>query len=199
MTRFYGRAKGKKRVYDYVPAKRIKRTTLLSSVRLDGTIVKKVFQGALNGKIFLDYIKNTLVPTLHKGDIVVMDNLSCHKVKGVKEAIESVKASVLYLPPYSPDFNPIEMMWSKIKSLLRKWKARTSDMLDFFLLKAFSSVTTENIQHWFSECGVNLKWNCCKDSQFDTDSMKVYHMGKELLTGKKYKSTNNCFMNFKIF
>ena len=87
-----------------------------------------------------------------------MDNLSCHKVKGVKEAIESVKASVLYLPPYSPDFNPIEMMWSKIKSLLRKWKARTSDMLtsdmlDFFLLKAFSSVTTENIQHWFSECG----------------------------------------------
>ena len=153
MTRIYGRAKGKKRVYDYVPAKRIKRTTLLSSVRLDGTIVKKVFQGALNGKIFLDYIKNTLVPTLHKGDIVVMDNLSCHKVKGVKEAIESVKASVLYLPPYSPDFNPIEMMWSKIKSLLRKWKARTSDMLDFFLIKAFSSVTTENIQHWFSECG----------------------------------------------
>ena len=118
MTRFYGRAKGKKRVYDYVPAKRTKRTTLLSSVRLDGTIVKKVFQGALNGKIFLDYIKNTLVPTLHEGDIVVMDNLSCHKVKGVKEAVESVEASVLYLPPYSPDFNPIEMMWSKMKSLL---------------------------------------------------------------------------------
>ena len=153
MTRFYGRAKGKKRVYDYVPAKRIKRTTLLSSVRLDGTIVKKIFQGALNGKIFLDYIKNILVPTLHEGDVVVMDNLSCHKVKGVKEAIESVKASVLYLPPYSPDFNPIEMMWSKIKSLLRKWKARTSDVLDSFILKAFSSVTTENIHNWFSECG----------------------------------------------
>ena len=153
MTRFYGRAKGKKRVYDYVPAKRIKRTTLLSSVRLDGTIVKKIFQGALNGKIFLDYIKNILVPTLHEGDVVVMDNLSCHKVKGVKEAIESVKASVLYLPPYSPDFNPIEMMWSKIKSLLRKWKARTSDMLTFFIHKAFSSVTIKNIRHWFSECG----------------------------------------------
>ena len=141
MTRFYGRAKGKKRVYDYVPAKRTKCTTLLSSVRLDGTIVKKIFQGALNGKIFLDYIKNILVPTLHE------------KVKGVKEAIESVKASVLYLPPYSPDFNPIEMMWSKIKSLLRKWKARTSDMLDFFIHKAFSSVTIKNIRHWFSECG----------------------------------------------
>ncbi len=153
MTRFYGRAKGKKRVYDYVPAKRTKRTTLLSSVRLDGTIVKKVFQGALNGEIFLDYIKNILVPTLHKGDIVVMDNLSCHKVKGVKEAIEQAGASVLYLPPYSPDFKPIEMMWSKIKSLLRKWKARTSNMLDIFIRKAFSSVTTKNIQNWFSECG----------------------------------------------
>ena len=152
MTRFYGRAKGKKRVYDDVPAKRTKRTTLLSSVRLDGTIVKKVFQGALNGKIFLDYIKNILVPTLHKGDIVVMDNLSCHKVKGVKEAIEQAGASVLYLPPYSPDFNPIEMMWSKIKSLLRKWKARTSNMLAIFIRMAFSSVTTENIQNWFSEC-----------------------------------------------
>ena len=153
MTRFYGRAKGKKRVYDYVPAKRTKCTTLLSSVRLDGTIVKKIFQGALNGKIFLDYIKNILVPTLHEGDVVVMDNLSCHKVKGVKEAIESVKASVLYLPPYSPDFNPIEMMWSKIKSLLRKWKARTSNMLTFFIHKAFFSVTIKNIRHWFSECG----------------------------------------------
>lgn len=93
MTRFYGRAKGKKRVYDYVPAKRIKRTTLLSSVRLDGTIVKKVFQGALNGKIFLDYIKNTLVPTLHKGDIVVMDNLSCHKPDSAKFTLE--KYSIL--------------------------------------------------------------------------------------------------------
>lgn len=153
MTRFYGRAKGKKRVYDYVPARRIKRTTLLSSVRLDGTIAKKVFQGSLNGKIFLDYIQNILVPTLRKGDIVVMDNLSCNKVKGVKETIESVGASVLYLPPYSPDLNPIEMMWSKIKALLRNWKARSSETLNQFIEAAFLAVTTENIDHWFSACG----------------------------------------------
>ena len=110
MTRYYGWAKGKKRVYDYVPAKRIKRTTLLSSVRLDGTLASTFFQGALNGKIFLDDIRNILVPTLNKGDIVMMDNLSCHKVKDVPETIEAAGASVLYLPPYSPDLNPIEMM-----------------------------------------------------------------------------------------
>lgn len=92
MTRYYGRAKGKKRVYDYVPAKRTKRTTLLSSVRLDGTPAYTFFQGALNGKIFLDYIRNILVPTLNKGDIVIMDNLSCHKVKGVAETIEGAGA-----------------------------------------------------------------------------------------------------------
>ena len=82
-----------------------------------------------------------------------MDNMRSHHVKKVAEVMQKAKIKLLYLPPYSPDFNPIEMMWSKIKSLLRKWKARTSDMLDFFLIKAFSSVTTENIQHWFSECG----------------------------------------------
>ena len=153
MTRFYGRAKGKKRVYDYVPAKRIKRTTLLASVRLDGTIARKVFQGALTGGIFLDYIKNILVPTLHKGDIVIMDNLSCHKVKRVKEAIEAVGASVFYLPPYSPDLNPIEMMWSKIKALLRKWKARSSELLNLYISNAFSAVTAEDIEHWFAACG----------------------------------------------
>ncbi|MCM1316367.1 MAG: IS630 family transposase [Alistipes senegalensis] len=153
MTRYYGRAKGKKRVYDYVPAKRIKRTTLLSSVRLDGTLAYTFFQGALTGKIFLDYIRNILVPTLNKGDIVIMDNLSCHKVKGVAEAIENAGATVLYLPPYSPDLNPIEMMWSKIKSLLRTWKARSSEVLNQFIEKALSAVTTENIDHWFSACG----------------------------------------------
>ena len=153
MTRFYGRAKGKKRVYDYVPKKRIKRTTLLSSVRLDGTLAYTFFQGALNGKIFLDDIRNILVPTLNKGDIVMMDNLSCHKVKGVAEAIEAVGTSVLYLPPYSPDLNPIEMMWSKIKALLRKWKARSSEILNQFIENAFLAVTAENIDHLFSECG----------------------------------------------
>ena len=128
MVRRYGRAKNKNRVNDYAPVNTPKKTTLVSSLRLDGTQAYEFFQGSLNGKNFLSYVKNTLIPTLKKGDIVVMDNLSCHKVKGVKEAIEEAGASVLYLPPYSPDFNPIEMMWSKIKALLRNWKTDTPEL-----------------------------------------------------------------------
>jgi len=84
---------------------------------------------------------------LNKGDIVIMDNLSCHKVKGVTEAIKTAGASVLYLPPYSSDLNPIEMMWSKIKTFLRKWKACSSEVLNQFIEEAFFAVTTENIDH----------------------------------------------------
>lgn len=83
----------------------------------------------MNGSMFLDYIQHELVPSLHTGDLVIMDNLRCHTVKGVKEAIQQTGTQLLYLPPYSPDFNPIEMMWSKLKAILRKVKARTVDSL----------------------------------------------------------------------
>jgi len=145
MTKHYGRAKGKERVYDYIPLNKPKNMILLSSVRLDGTHEYRSFQGAVNSKIFLDYIENTLAPTLHKGDIVIMDNLCCHKAKGVKEAIEKVGATVVYLQAYSPDFNPIEMMWSKIKALLRKWKARSVNLLDNAITKAFKLITIDDI------------------------------------------------------
>ena len=85
--------------------------------------------GAIHGEVFLAYVEQELVPTLHKGDIVVMDNLSSHKVAGVKEAIASVGAKVVYLPPYSPDFNPIENVFSKLKTMLRKAKLRTVEEL----------------------------------------------------------------------
>lgn len=156
MTRHYGRAKGKERVYDYVPLNKPKNTTLLSSVRLNGALEHCSFQGAVNGERFLKYIKNTLVPTLHKGDIVIMDNLRCHKVKGIKEAVENAEASVVYLPPYSPDFNPIEMMWSKIKALLRKWKARSIDLLDNAITEAFKLISTDDISGWFTEAGYSI-------------------------------------------
>ena len=153
MVRRYGRAKNKNRVNDYAPVNTPKKTTLVSSVRLDGTQAYEFFQGSLNGKNFLSYVKNTLIPTLKKGDIVVMDNLSCHKVKGVKEAIEEAGASVLYLPPYSPDFNPIEMMWSKIKALLRNWKTDTPELLHSVIPDAFSSVSISDISGWFTASG----------------------------------------------
>ena len=153
MVRRYGRAKNKNRVNDYAPINTPKKTTLVSSVRLDGTQAYEFFQGSLNGKNFLSYVKNTLIPTLKKGDIVVMDNLSCHKVKGVKEAIEEAGASVLYLPPYSPDFNPIEMMWSKIKALLRNWKTDTPELLHSVIPDAFSSISVSDISGWFTASG----------------------------------------------
>ena len=143
MVRRYGRAKNKNRVNDYAPVNTPKKTTLVSSVRLDGTQAYEFFQGSLNGKNFLSYVKNTLIPTLKKGDIVVMDNLSCHKVKGVKEAIEEAGASVLYLPPYSPDFNPIEMMWSKMKTLLRNWKTDTLELLHSVIPDALTNVPVD--------------------------------------------------------
>lgn len=153
MVRRYGRAKNKNRVNDYAPVNTPKKTTLVSSLRLDGTQAYEFFQGSLNGKNFLSYVKNTLIPTLKKGDIVVMDNLSCHKVKGVKEAIEEAGASVLYLPPYSPDFNPIEMMWSKMKTLLRNWKTDTPELLHSVIPDAFSSVSVSDISGWFTASG----------------------------------------------
>lgn len=153
MTRIYGRAKGKQRARDYINLRKGRKTTILSSVRLNGKTVYKYFQGSLNGNIFLEYIKDALVPTLNKGDIVIADNLSSHKVSGVKEAIKGKGAFLLYLPPYSPDLNPIEMMWSKIKSLLRKWKARSIEWLNKAINNAFRTVSVNDISGWFSEAG----------------------------------------------
>ena len=156
LTRRYGRAKGKERVIDNAPLNTPKTTTILSSVRADGTTVAKFFSGSMNGDIFLDYIQNDLVPTLRDGDLVIMDNLRCHKVQCVKETVEKVGAQVLYLPPYSPDFNPIEMMWSKIKAILRKVKARTVDSLLVALPQAFRTVSIHDILGWFQKSGYSL-------------------------------------------
>jgi transposase len=153
LTRRYGRSKGKPRVTDSTPLNTPQTTTLLSSVRADGTTVRKFLSGALKGEIFLQYIREDLVPSLHPGDFVIMDNLRCHKVQGVKEAVESVGAFVLYLPPYGPDFNPIEMMWSKIKAVLRKLNARTVEILLADLPYAFNAVSTDDIHNWFLTAG----------------------------------------------
>lgn len=153
MTRRYGRSKGKQRVVDSTPLNTPKTTTLLSSIRLDGSTIPMVFQGALNKERFLEYLRNYLVPNLRKGDIVVMDNLGSHKVAGVAELIRSVGAVPLYLPPYSPDFNPIEKMWSKLKAFFRKWKLRSTDLLLAAVPHAFSLVSASDCHGWFSAAG----------------------------------------------
>ena len=149
MTRRYARAKNGQRANDHTPLNTGKITTIVSSVRTDGTTVPIFLSGSLNGETFKDYIEQHLAPTLHEGDIVVMDNLRCHKVRGIKQAIEKAGAYILYLPPYSPDLNPIEQMWSKIKALLRKVKARSVDVLLKALPAAFDAITVQDIRGWF--------------------------------------------------
>jgi transposase len=156
MTRLYGRAFGEERVVDYIPDVRFDRLSILSSVRLDGTLVPLTYKGTLNGNLFLAYVTQCLAPTLNKGDIIIMDNASAHKVKGVEDAIEAKGAFVLWLPTYSPDLNPIEYMWSKIKACLRKVKARTVDTLYDALKGALDSVSMSDIKGWFAKANYSV-------------------------------------------
>lgn len=153
MTCRYGRSKGKARVVDRVPLNTPRSTTLLSSIRLDGSTVPLAFEGALKKDRFLQYLRDHLIPRLRKGDYVVMDNLSSHKVEGVSELIRQAGAHLLYLPPYSPDLNPIEKMWSKIKAYFRRRKLRSRELLLEAILSAFASVTPSDCRGWFTSCG----------------------------------------------
>ena len=153
MTRLYGRSIGKARVADHVPCNTPKKTTVVSSIRLSGDCAYRVMDGSMTGERFKDYVREVLVPTLHHGDIVVMDNLSCHKVAGIEQMISMAGAQIIYLPPYSPDMNPIEKMWSKIKSFLRKWRIRTTGFLPGAIDKAIKKITKDDCCGWFACCG----------------------------------------------
>ena len=124
MTRLYGRAKAGERAIDYAPSGHWCTTTMISSVRLDGSTACMVVDGATNKEVFQVYVSEILLPTLHAGDVVIMDNLSSHKNQEVKNLIESVGAELWFLPPYSPDLNPIEQMWSKVKSIFTDIKSQ---------------------------------------------------------------------------
>ena len=112
--------------------------------------------GATNTEVFRAYIEKVLIPTLRPGDIVVMDNLSAHKNKETLALLEAVGAEALFLPPYSPDLNPIEMMWSKVKSILRKLEPRDPEEIIEALAEALSKITPQNALGWFNHCGYNF-------------------------------------------
>ncbi len=156
MTRLYGRAASHERVIDAVPDIRFCQMTILSSMRLDGTIIPVLFDGALNGEIFKTYVSQFLAPSLRPDDIVIMDNLSSHKVKGILAPIHGVGASVSFLPPYSPDLNPIELMWSKIKAILRKLKIRQKELLAEAVAYALDCISVSDIAGWFQHEGYAL-------------------------------------------
>ena len=153
MTRRYGRAPKGERVDAAVPHGHWKVLTLTAAVRLGGVGACLVFDGATNTTCFETYVRECLVPTLKAKDVVVMDNLSCHKTAEVERLIRSVGAEVRYLPPYSPDLNPIEELFSKLKEFLRSAAARTVDALIDAFGDALRSITPSNILGWFNHCG----------------------------------------------
>ncbi len=153
MTRTYGRSQQGTRVIERVPCGRWETTTFLGALRADGFVAPLTADGPINGPLFLAWIEQHLVPTLSAGDVVIMDNLSSHKVAGVREAIEGVGAELRYLPPYSPDLNPIELAFSKLKKLLRDGAERTIDKLWDLCGRVLDEFSPEECRSYFKHCG----------------------------------------------
>jgi transposase len=153
MVRTHGRCPKGKRLLSSAPASRWNTTTMIAAIGLDGVHAQFALDGGIDGDAFLVYIEKVLLPTLRGGEIVVLDNLSSHKLPRVAELIQSAGAEVWYLPPYSPDFNPIENMWSKVKQILRSIAARTFDGLVDAIGAAFKQVAASDLLGWFTHCG----------------------------------------------
>jgi transposase len=153
MTRRYGRAPRGQRVVDAVPQGHWKTTTFVAALTVAGLTAPLVIDGAMNGDLFVAYVEQVLVPSLRAGDVVVMDNLSSHKRARVRQLIEGAGGTLLYLPPYSPDFNPIELVFAKLKALLRKAARRTVEGLWNFLGEALDAFSPEECRNYFRHCG----------------------------------------------
>ena len=153
MTRLYGRCKGGGRLVDATPHGHWETTTMIGALGAEGSTALMVIEGATDAAIFRAYVKHVLVPTLRPGEIVVMDNLSSHKSPEIRQMIEAAGAELWYLPPYSPDLNPIEKMWSKIKALLRAHKARGTEELYQAIRQALQKIKPQDARGWFESCG----------------------------------------------
>ena len=153
LARRYGRSPAGQRLVADVPYGHWKTTTFLAALRHDGLTAPLVIDGAVNGPLFLAYVRQQLVPVLRPGDIVVLDNLSAHKVAGVREAVEAAGASLAYLPPYSPDLNPIELVFAKLKALLRTAAERTVEGLWALLGRLLDAFTPQECVNYFRHCG----------------------------------------------
>jgi transposase len=149
MTRRFGRAQGGRRVHESTPEGSWKILTVLGAMSLGGMIATMTVEAATDANIFLAYLDHFLCRELKPGDVVVMDNLSSHKVAGVRERIQAVGAECLDLPPYSPDLNPIEKAWSKLKQLLRSVKARTVPALQDALTQLLPQIKSKDAKAWF--------------------------------------------------
>jgi transposase len=149
MTRFYARGIAGRRIHEATPGGHWKIMTILGAMSLSGMVATMTIEEPTDTDIFLAYVEHLLYPVLKAGDVVVMDNLSAHKAPAVQQWVEKAGAEVLYLPPYSPDLNPIEKAWAKIKQQLREAKARTKEALDQAITDALPHITPANAKAWF--------------------------------------------------
>jgi transposase len=156
MTRRYGRARRGDRVPEATPGGHWRTLTVLGAIRCEGWVATMTIEAATDGDVFLAYLDQVLCPQLRPGDVVVMDNLGAHKVDGVRARIQATGAEVRYLPPYSPDLNPIEKCWFQVKQRLRAIKARSIVPLEQGLAEALAVVTPQNIKAYFRHCGYGL-------------------------------------------
>jgi transposase len=157
MTRLYGRAPAGQRAVGSVPQNYGPNVTMLGALGVHGLQAVMTVDGATDADVCRTYVKPVLGPTLRPGDIVVMDNLQAHKAVGVQQAIARRGTRLLYLPPYSPDLSPIEPCWSKLKTALRKAKARTRAALDAAIAEAMGTVSRTDAWGWFKHCGYSVR------------------------------------------
>ena len=154
MSRSYSWSPRGEPAYGDVPVNRGKNQTLIGAVSLHGGLVASMqVEGGTTGDVFVAYVREVLGPALRPGDVVVLDNLSSHKTSAVRAALKAAGAEALYLPRYSPEHNPIELMWASVKRELRGIGARTAEALDAAITTALGAVTAENVQGWFRHCG----------------------------------------------
>jgi len=157
LTRLYARSPRGRRAYGTVKRNRGRNLTTIGAITLEGVQASFAFEGGTDGPAFLVFVRRVLVPSLRPGQTVVLDNLGAHKVEGVRQAIEGAGCSLLYLPPYSPELNPIEGCWSKVKAYLQKVGARTTEALERAIADGLALVTPKDLKGWFAHAGYRVE------------------------------------------
>jgi transposase len=157
MTRLRGRAPRGQRLIDKTPHGHWKTTTLIAALGVEGMRCSTVVDGAVNGDVFEAFVEQVLVPDLRPGDVVIMDNLSSHKRQRIRELIEDADARLVFLPPYSPDLNPIELVFAKVKQLFRSMACRTRDALWKAMQSVLDQVTASDAINCYKHCGYTLQ------------------------------------------
>jgi len=159
LTRLYARAIGGARTTESVPRNYGASTSMIATIGINSVQAMMTIEGSVDTVVFNEYCKQVLRPTLKAGDVIVLDNLGAHRASRIEEIAATCGAQVIWLPPYSPDFSPIELMWSKVKTYLKKAKARTQEELEKAIALALKTVTKSDCLNWFGHCGYQVTSN----------------------------------------